>query len=121
MRRPALLTTEAQETFSEFPISPTRLMLSAILFNQNKKFLIPGRAGNRRLGHVAPVNTGLASHEFFQLAQDALVDDRIPDDACAAVHLGLAGLELWFDQRDDLTRRLQQCNGWRQDFPQRNE
>src|SRR5438552_9462796 len=121
MRRAALLTTEAQETFSEFPISPTCSMLSANLFNQNKKFLIPGRACNRRLGDVAPAKAGLVSHEFFQLAQNALVDDRVPDDACATIHLGFAGLELRFDQRDDLTGRPQQCNGWRQDFPQRNE
>src|SRR5438045_9296557 len=42
-------------------------------------------------------------------------------DACTAVSFLLSGFELRLDQSDDFTRSLQQSNGWRNYFAQRNK
>src|ERR1043165_6439164 len=78
-RRAACLTAPAQETFSEFPIKPTRLILSANLFNQHQEFFVACRTQERRLRDAAPRQARLFSYEFIQLAPHPLVDRRSPD------------------------------------------
>src|ERR1035437_358145 len=119
--RAAFCTVRAKETFSEFPTSPMRLILSASFFNQCQKFFVACRAEQRRFRDAAPAQPCLLRHKFFQLAQHALMHRRIGDDARALVRLGLACLELRFDQRDDFTDRTQQRNGGRNNFAERNE
>src|SRR5437899_332985 len=67
IRRDALLTAEAQEDFSEFPISPMRLILSDDLFNQHQKFFVSCRAEKGRLSESKPLHYFLAGDETFQL------------------------------------------------------
>ena len=60
----ALRRISAQAAFSEFPISPMRLILSAYFFNQHQKFLVARRAEQRRFRHTAPVQTVLRGGKF---------------------------------------------------------
>src|SRR6266705_1869267 len=97
MSRAARFTAPAQETFSEFPITPTRLMVSANVFNHCQEFLIAGRPRHRRLGESPPAQARLGRDEFLQLAQYALVNRCVTNHAGAFVGLSLSGFELWFD------------------------
>src|SRR6266404_6631060 len=90
-------TTPAQETFSEFPITPTDLILSGNLFNQRQEFLIAGRSAQRRFRDPRPAQARLAGHEFFELVQHPLVNGRVPDYSGAAVGFSLASFELGLD------------------------
>src|SRR5881296_2794164 len=72
----ASCTRVRQDGFSEFAISPMRLLPN--LFNQHQKFLIPGRAEQRRFGVANPLDW---SFEFLdpltQFTQHPLMDGRI--------------------------------------------
>src|SRR5581483_653944 len=98
-----LATTPWEETFSEFPISPMRLIVLASFFNQSKKFLIPRRTEQWRFRETAPFYERLASDKLFHLTQHAPVNGRITDDAFAFVRFGLPRFKLWFDQRRNPT------------------
>ena len=101
MSRAALRTMSAQAAFSELPMRPMRLILSACFFNQHQKFFVAGRAEQRRFNHTAPAQAGLRGDKFAQFVQHAFMHRRVGDDAAALVGLGLAGLELRFDERDN--------------------
>ena len=97
IKRAARFTASALETFSEFPISPTRLILSARAFNQHQEFFITGGAQHRGFGDAEPPQAPASGDEQVQLAQHALVNCRIANHARTPVSFGLAGFELRFD------------------------
>src|ERR1700709_1063528 len=99
----ALPRAPAQETFSEFPMSPTRLILSASFFKQHQKFFVSRRPEQRRFRDPAPVQDRFPRDKLLQLAQHPLMNRRVGDDSLTFIHLGLARFELRFDERDDVT------------------
>ena len=86
-----------QETFSEFPTSPTRLIALARLFNQRKKFFVAGGSEQGRFRHAAPNHFRLPANEFRKLIQHPGVNRRIGDHAPAFVRFGLPRFELRLD------------------------
>src|SRR5436190_11039643 len=108
MSRAALEITEAPEVFSEFPNSPTFAILSASFFNQCQEFFVAGRPKERRFGYTCPPQPVLAGDKSLQFRQHARVDAGILNHPAAAVRFLFACLELWFYQRDDFSRGLQQ-------------
>ena len=64
MRRAARLTALAQETFPELPITPTRLILSAQLFNQYQEFFVDGRPQQRGFREAPPFEARLSGDEI---------------------------------------------------------
>src|ERR1035441_10548533 len=121
IRLAARLTATAPETFSEFPISPTRLILSARALNQHQEFFVASGAKHRGFGDAQPPQVAAGGDELVQLAQHALVNCRIADYARTPVSLGLAGFELRFNQRDDLSGWPKQCNGGRENLSEGDE
>src|SRR5512140_1437005 len=109
--RAASLTMEAQAAFSELPISPTRLILSASSFKQSQKFLIARRPQHRRFREPAPRDARQRFDKFLRFPQHPLVNRRIPYDTGPSIGLSLAGLELRFNECNDFTGRTRQCNG----------
>src|SRR5882724_4435249 len=101
MSRAALRMIAAHEALSEFPMRPMRFILSACFFNQHQKFFVSRRAEQRRFRHAAPVQIILSGDKCFQFLQHALMHGGIRDHAPAFVRLGLARLELRFDERDN--------------------
>src|SRR5208337_1009153 len=97
IRRAAAFTASAAETFSEFPISPTRLILSAKPFNQHQELFVAGRAKDRGVGDAQPPQGRAGSDKLIQLAQYAIVNRRVTNHAGAPICLGLASFELRFD------------------------
>ena len=104
--RAALRILPAHAAFSALPIRPMRPILSACFFNQCQKFLVAGGAGQRRFDRSAPDQSGLRGDKLAQLRHHALMHRRIADDTAALVGLGLARLELRFDQRDVFCRLI---------------
>src|SRR5207249_2458316 len=109
------------ETFPEFASSPTLRILSATLFNQNQKFFVARRPQQRRLSDATPFHASDFRNELFQLFQHTRVNGWVSDHALAAVSFFFAGLELRFDERDDVTQGLHQCNRRWQNLAQRDE
>src|SRR5882672_11906899 len=118
MSRAALFTAPAQETLLEFPMTPTRLIFSSDFFNQNQEFLITSRPQQRGFSDIVPFEARIPGNELLYLLQHALMNRRILDNTLASISLCLAGFELRFNQRDDLTGSRQQCNGGGKNFAQ---
>src|SRR5664279_4011707 len=97
MRSAACFTTVAPKTFSEFPISPTRLILSARVFNQHQEFFIACGTSQRGFDDAEPPQAAAGGDELVQLAQHALVNRWITNYARSPIGFGLASFELRFD------------------------
>src|ERR1035438_743601 len=107
MRSAPCFTTVAPETFSEFPISPTRLILLARVFNQHQEFFIACGTKQRGLDDAAPPQTTAGGDELVQLAQHALVNRGITNSARSSVGFGLSSFKRRFDEGKDFTLRTE--------------
>jgi hypothetical protein len=121
MSRAAAAISLRDETFSELPMRPTRLIFWASFFNQSQEFFVARRSQQRRFRHAAPRQLRLLRHEIFDFTQHPRMDGGVGDDAAAFVGLGFARLKLGFDQRNDSSGCAEQCNRDRKYLTQRNK
>jgi len=121
MSRAALRRILAQSGLSALPIRPTRLIWSAVFFNQHQKFFVARGTEQGGFNHIPPAKARLRRDKFSQFRQDPFMDGDVANDAAAPVGFGFTGFKLGFDERDDFSLWFQQSYGSRQDFLQRDE
>src|SRR5579862_4656137 len=94
IKRAASLTTPAQDTFSELPTTPTRLILSPKFFKECQELSIARRSNYRGRGSADPAQFCQGVNKLSQITQYSPVNFRVPNHARAFIGLRFTRLEL---------------------------